>query len=181
VRFCICGPAVAAVAVLSVPTATAHTFAIQGDIKIGAYAVKADGSLAGVIRAFGRPETLRRSFSGKACRGVWPQHGLTVFFYNLGGTDACRRDGGRFSRAIARGDHWMTTKRLRIGDSVRRVRALYPRARFERGEPGFWPSGWWLLRRYSIYGEGRYYPGLLAEVRAGKIAAFHVSYAAGGD
>jgi hypothetical protein len=54
-------------------------------------------------------------------------------------------------------------------------------ARLQRGERGFWPSGFWPVRRYSIYGEGSYYPGLLAETRGGTVVAFHVRYPAGGD
>jgi hypothetical protein len=161
--------------------APAHTFAIRGDVKIGAFAVKANGTLAGAIDAFGQPTTLHRLYSGQACLASWRKHGLRIYFYNLGGEDACEPRYGRFARAIARGPHWQTTRRLKIGDSVRRLVRLYRTASFQRGERGFWPSGFWFVRRYSIYGEGSYYPGLLAETRAGTVVAFHVRYPAGGD
>jgi hypothetical protein len=167
--------------VAATASASAQTLVIRGDVKLGAFAVRADGSLAGAIAAFGEPTRLRRQSGGRACRASWIRHGLTIDFYNLGGQDACAPRYGRFSRAIARGPHWQTTKRLRIGDDVERLRSLYPHARFRRGEMGFWPAGWWLLRRSSVYGNGSSYPGLLAEVRAGKVVAFHIRFPAGGD
>jgi hypothetical protein len=42
-------------AAVAVAPAAAHVFAVRGDAKLGAYAVRADGSLGGAIRAFGRP------------------------------------------------------------------------------------------------------------------------------
>jgi hypothetical protein len=167
---------------LAVATAaTAHVFAIRGDAKLGAYAVRADGSLRGAISAFGDPTSRERRSGGSACTTSWRRHGLSIDFYNLGGSDPCSPEGGRFSRAVMRGDHWVTTKRLRIGDSVRKLRQLYPGARLEPGTRGFWPAGYWLLRRYSPIGVGGYYPGLLAEIRNGKVVGFHVRFAAGGD
>jgi hypothetical protein len=161
--------------------APAHIFAIRGDVRIGAFAVKANGTLAGAIEAFGEPDMLRRLYRGTGCLAIWSRHSLRIDFYNLGGQDACEPRSGRFARAIARGSHWQTTKRLKVGDNVRKLRRLYPSASFQPGARGFWPSGFWLVRRYSIYGEGSYYPGLLAEIRGGRVVAFHVRYPAGGD
>jgi hypothetical protein len=166
---------------VAVGPAAAHVFAVRGDAKIGAYAVRADGSLGGALRAFGRPSSTRHTFGRGTCRAVWARHGLTIDFYNLGGGDACQPRDGRFSRAFLRGDHWMTTKRLRIGDSAARLRRLYPDAPFRRGEPGFWPSGYWLLTRRSVFGDGTEYPGLLAEVARGRVVGFQVRFPAGGD
>jgi hypothetical protein len=47
--------AVALVALIAVVSAAAHVFIVHGDIAIGAYRVRADGSLAGVVQAFGEP------------------------------------------------------------------------------------------------------------------------------
>jgi hypothetical protein len=160
---------------------SARTFAIRGDVKFGSFAVKANGTLAGAIAAFGEPSSLRRRYRGQGCLATWRRHGLRIDFYNLAGRDACEPSSGRFGRAIARGRHWQTTKRLKVGDSVPKLRRLYPAARFHRGERGFWPSGFWLVHRYSVYGDGSYYPGLLAETRAGTVVAFHIRYPAGGD
>jgi hypothetical protein len=168
-------------AAVAVAPAAAHVFAVRGDAKLGAYAVRADGSLGGAIRAFGRPTALRHTFGRRTCRAVWARHGLTIDFYNLGGGDACQPRDGRFSRAFLRGDHWMTTKRLRVGDPVSKLRRLYPNAPFRRGEPRLWPSGYWLLTRRSVFGDGAEYPGLLAEVARGRVTGFQVRFPAGGD
>jgi len=164
----------------SVP-AWAHVFAVRGDAKIGAFAVRADGSLRGAIRAFGEPSSRRNTFGSSTCTVAWRQHGLTIEFYNLGGGDACMPEYGRFSRAFLRGNHWTTSLGLRVGATVTRLRQIYPRARFRSGEAGFWPAGYWLVQRHSILGDGGAYPGLLAEVRKGRVASFQVRFPAGGD
>src|ERR671919_887115 len=87
---------------------TAPSFVIAGDTKVGAFAVKTDGSLVGAIRAFGQPR-LRRT--GEACRATWAQYGLTMSFYNLGGANPCAQRFGRFSKAIMHGTRWRTDKR----------------------------------------------------------------------
>jgi hypothetical protein len=160
---------------------SARTFAIRGDVKIGAYAVRADGSFSGAIDVFGEPTSARHTYGRESCRASWPNHGLTIDFYNLGGADACDPDAGRFSRAYMRGNHWLTTKHLKIGDPVTKLRALYPTARFHPGEPRFWPPGYWLVTRTSAFGTGGSYPGLLAESRSGRVSGFQVRFPAGGD
>ncbi len=81
--------AVAIAGLAAAAPASAHVFAVRGDTKIGAYGVRADGSLAGPVRAFGKPTSLRHTFGSEACRAVWPRHGLTVDLQILGGRDAC--------------------------------------------------------------------------------------------
>jgi hypothetical protein len=171
---------VGVVALVVVADASAHVFAIRGDTRIGAFRVKADGTLGGAIASFSEPSSLKRT-GNVSCTAVWSQHGLTIQFYNLGGQDPCSPEGGLFGRATMRGDHWMTTKRLRIGDPVATLRRLYPSARHHPGIRGVRPAGYWLVTRYSPIGTGGNYPGLLAEVVRGRVRSFQVSYAAGGD
>ena len=148
---------------------------------MGSFPVRADGTLGGALRAFGEPTTLRRGARGAACRASWAAHRLTIDFYNLGGQNACHPRYGYFLRAIAAGREWRTSKGLKIGDSVSRLTILYRRARFQAGERGFWPAGWWLVPRRYPYGGGGAYPGLLAQTRRGRVVAFHVRYHTGGD
>jgi hypothetical protein len=161
------------------PLAAAHVFPVVADERLGAFRVKADGTLGGAIRAFGRP-TLRRT-GDVGCRATWTRHALTIDFYNLGGADPCTPRGGFFGRAIMRGDHWRTTKGLRLGDTVARLRRLHSNARSHPGTRGFWPAGWWLVPRRERFGAGGTYPGLLAETAGGRVIAFHVRYQRGGD
>ena len=65
----------------------------------------------------------------------------------------------------------MTTRGLRLGETVVKLRRLYPTARLQPGRSGFWPTAYWLLPRYSRLGEGGFYPGLLASVRNGKVSS----------
>lgn len=169
----------AAVAFMSAGAAqAAPSFVIQNDTRIGSFAVKTDGSLAGAIRAFGQPK-LRRT--GEACAATWAQHGLKMSFYNLGGANPCAPKFGRFSKAMMHGTNWRTDKGLWIGMASTSIRHHYPRATFKRGLRFYWPSGWWLVTRRELFGGGGFYPGLLAETARGKVVSFQVRYPAGGD
>ena len=180
-RKLVIGIAVSAALLLAAAPAAAHTFTIRGDWKIGPFLVKRDGTLRGAIEAFGMPGERDRRYGGAACTVRWPRHGLRIDFYNLGGRDACRPAFGFFSHAYARGPHWQTDRGLDIGDSRRRLRNLYPEAAYHAGLPGYWPAGWWLVRRTWPFGAGGAYPGLLAVVSDRHVQAFHVRYPAGGD
>lgn len=167
-------------AALSVPgRVEAVSFVVRGDERIGTFAVKADGTLGGAIRAFGQPSHLRRQ--GESCVVTWVRHGLTIFFYNLGGRNPCALRFGHFSKAILGGERWRTGKGLRVGMPARVIPRYYPRATFHRGLRFNWPSGWWLAMRRSPFGNGDEYPGLLAETRRGLVLSFQVRYPAGGD
>jgi hypothetical protein len=168
----------ALVTLFAVTTAAAPSFVVQGDARIGTFAVKADGSLASAVRAFGTPRLKR---TGEACRAVWPAYGLTVSFYNLGGANPCAPRFGRFSRAIMYGTRWRSEKGLRIGMASSEIKRYYPQATFRRGQRYFWPSGWWVVTRRERFGGGGFYPGLLAVTANGKVISFHVRYPAGGD
>jgi hypothetical protein len=170
---------VAAAAASLTPLAAGHVFAVVTDERLGAFRVKTDGTLGGAIRVFGTP-SLKRG-SDVTCRATWTRHALTIDFYNLGGDDPCSRRYGFFGRAIMRGDHWRTSKGLRLGDPVARLRSLYPRARYHAGRRGFRPSGWWLVPRRSRFGLPGTYPGLLAETSRGRVTAFRVHYQRGGE
>jgi hypothetical protein len=62
-----------------------------------------------------------------------------------------------------------------------RLQNLYPNAKFHSSKQGFWPAGWWLVKRPNQFGTAGFYPGLLAHMHDGRVQAFHVRYAAGGD
>jgi hypothetical protein len=179
VKRLIVGTAAVAVTLVAASAANAHVFTIHGDWRMGSFAAKRDGTLGGAIEAFGRPGS--RDRSREFCTIRWPRHGLKIVFYNLGGENPCSRTYGFFSNARAKGPHWRTNRGLEIGDWERRLRNLYPKARFHPAERSFWPAGWWLVRRWSPFGTGGYYPGLLARMDDRRVASFHVSFAAGGE
>jgi hypothetical protein len=152
---------------------------IQGDYRLGAFAVKADATLFGAIQAFGKP-SLRRS-PYQTCTASWAKHGLTISFYNLGGEDACKPQYGYFGEARIRGANWRTASGLAIGDPARWITRYHKQARWHAAEQPYWPEGWWLVTRWSVYGDGSNYPGLLAVVRDGKVSEFRMRYQGGGD
>jgi hypothetical protein len=144
---------------------------IQGDNRLGSYAVKTNGTLGGAIAAFGKP-SLHHNQVG--CRARWPGLALRIDFYNLGGKDPCTPAGGFFAEALATGRGWHTANGLKIGDGVSRARRLFPRAQTHG-------SRLWLVVRRSPFGTGGFYAGLAATSAHGRVTGFVVSYPAGGD
>jgi hypothetical protein len=151
------------------------SFVIQGDNKIGYFAVKPDGTLFGAQQAFGDPTSIVRG-RYQNCRVGWRSASLSIQFYNLGGEDACEPQYGYLSQAIMAGRQWRTSKGLRIGHPCRYIFRYFPRARPAPAGP--W---WWLVIRRSPYGDNALYGGLEAKVQRGWVVAFRVNYAAGGD
>ena len=171
------------VVLLACAAAAAHaatTYVLVADERIGSFRVKEDGRLRGAIGAFGRPSSLKGS-GGESCTAVWRPIGLTMYVYNLGGQNPCTARYGFFARAVMRGPAWRTSKGLRVGDPVAKLRRLYPAAKLHRGLRYFWPAGYWLVPRRSQFGYAGSYPGLLAETRGGRVVSFVVRYQAGGD
>jgi hypothetical protein len=82
--------------------------------------------------------------------------------------------GGLIATITSRGS-WRTAAGLRVGNSVARLRALYPRAKLRTGS--FDPrNGYWLLTRHMCAEVGGSpYPGLLARLRAGRVSALVAS------
>jgi hypothetical protein len=163
------------VAGLALTSSAPGAIVIQGDTKLGRFAVQRDGTLQGAIEAFGDPATLRRHPRFRAtCYAGWPRIGLRITFYNLGGRDPCKPQWGYFSLAEITGKDWRTASGLRMGDPLRRLWVRYPGA-----QPH--PPYWWLVTRRSPFGDRSNYAGLSAKVRNGRVVAFLVRYAAGGD
>ena len=148
---------------------------VRGDVQIGRFHVKRDGTLHGAIRAFGKPTSVRRG-RYQDCVARWRPIRLRISFYNLGGKDPCKPQWGYFSSALMTGNHWQTARGLRIGEPSRRMFALYaPRVWFLAG-------GWWsILRRHSPFGDGGLYGALNVKLLRGWVVAFRVVYPAGGD
>jgi hypothetical protein len=163
---------VAVFAVSVEAAAAAAGSVVRGDVQIGRYLVKRDGTLGGAILAFGQPSSLRRR--DITCLARWSGLGVRISFYNLGGQNPCQGRYGYFGEGIITGRGWATGKGLRIGDPARRVSALYGRHRVT----GAWA---WLLTRRSPFGDGGVYAALSARIQSGRVTAFRVKYQAGGD
>jgi hypothetical protein len=165
------GTAVAAVLAGSAVPAASTPFLIVSDKTVGG--VQMGATLARARVVLGDPDTTRRA-SKIECRAVWRSIGLTLTFLDLSNGAPCARGGVVVATATA--TKWHTTKGLRVGDRVARLRALYRKATFFRGAPY---QGWWLITRRTCAEIGRQpYPGLLARTGHKKVTAFVVTVAA---
>lgn len=160
--------AFAATGFLVMPASAASPlYVIQGDRAVGGLPI-ARGTLAQARQRFGTPSTVRARASGVECNAVWNRIGLRLAFLDFSGR-ACQ-DGVLVTATITSRSAWRTALGLRVGDSVARVRQLYPRATLHPASPPW--TGYWLVTRRTCAEVGAIpYPGLLARVRGGRVTA----------
>jgi hypothetical protein len=86
------------------------------------------GTLPQASRVFGRPTTLSSvSEPEPVCRAFWLRLGLTIVFSNAD-VASCSASTGLWTRVTATDPRWQTTAGLHVGDTERRLHALYPQA-----------------------------------------------------
>lgn len=148
---------------LFVPAAVAApTFVIVRDVSVGGF--PRDGKVQKAIAVFGQPAT-RESPRYDQCRLTWPSHGVTMWSYYTNATrDPCGPEGRHASTTVT-DRRWRTSAGLKIGDPLRRLRQLYPRARKDA------PGRWRLTTRMFA---GVPFPGLEARIVNGRVASFTV-------
>jgi hypothetical protein len=88
------------------------------------------GTLSQAIRVGGRPASLV-PVPGKvpACRASWPALGLTIEFSTMQPPSCSSQSLGSWIKVTAAGPRWHTVAGLYVGDTARRLHALYPQAR----------------------------------------------------
>ena len=157
-----------AAASLAFPAAAAGPpFVIQGDRVVGGVR-SGSGTLADARVRFGAPSRVRAQSSGVACVATWRSIGLVAEFLDFAGR-ACP-DGVLVRATITSRSAWRTALSLRVGDSVARLKLLFPRARLHPASPPY--TGYWLVVRRTCAEIGGFpYPGLLARTRAGRVTA----------
>jgi hypothetical protein len=126
---------------------------------LGGWRLRRD-NLAGGIGVLGAPAS--RTPGGGGCLARWPAVGAAVLL--TAGGDPCASDGAKVRWARVSGSIWRTQRGLSPGDTVRRMRALYPGARRRSGY-------WWLIAGRAA---GRPAPRLRAEARSGFVRALWV-------
>jgi hypothetical protein len=160
--------AVTAAVLLALPASAASPpYVVQGDRAVGGLRI-ARGTLAQARQRFGPPSTVRSRASGVECNANWPRIGLKLTFLDFSGR-ACQ-DGVLVTATITSRSAWRTAVGLRVGDSVARIRQLYPRASLHPASPP-WTGYWLVTRRTCEEVGGIQYPGLLARVRGGRVTA----------
>jgi len=107
-----------------------------GITKLGHFFPGRNASLRAAIRAFGKPSHIR---SGPGCKVTWRDKRLRIRFENFSGHgNACsRRHGLAQAVVIKRSLRWHTTRHLRVGHPLKRLRRLYPSAQHHG-------AYWWL-------------------------------------
>ncbi len=118
--------AVAAVRLPPLPD-LAFNFNDLAESQVGDWSPSADTTIAGAESAFGPPDvTCAEQQNGSSGNNDWVELGLQVMQADFGGGDSCE---GPVQVVEVRGEgssRWVTNAGLRIGDSVRTVRRLYP-------------------------------------------------------
>lgn len=151
------------IAIVLVPLAAAKTdYVIVGDVSVGGFA--RDGTVQDAIRVFGAPAT-RENQAYDKCTVSWPSQGVVMeTYYTNAASDPCGAKG-RHVKTTVTDRRWRTDKGLRIGDSLRKLRQLYPKAR--KDAPGRWRV---TTRSFA----GLPYPGLEAQIKNGRVTSFTV-------
>ena len=156
----------ALVTVVLALTAASPAHVIHGDRNAGGIRV-ARSTPADVKRLFGAPSTSRVT-SSQSCLQSWKGVRLAVTFFTFEGRPCTR--GAALIVTVTSRSAWRTALGLRVGDSAARLRSLYPKARPRTGFAG--DSGYWLVtRRICAEVGGGSYPGLLARMQRGRVAA----------
>ena len=146
--------------------AAAPVNVIQGDRSAGGIRI-ARSTPADAKGLFGAPSTSRVT-TAQSCLQSWKGVRLAVTFFTFEGKPCSR--GVALIVTVQSRPAWRTALGLRVGDTAARLRSLYPKARLRTGFVG--DTGYWLVTR-KICAEvgGGSYPGLLARMQQGRVAA----------
>jgi hypothetical protein len=149
--------------------------------RIASFEAANDPTLAGAIRALGVPSSCGRVPGFRSFASVsWRQLRLRMVFGTYGPVPArgpCAAAGRIvLDSAFATGRRWRTGRGLRVGDSVAKLRRLYPHAYRKRFVRGIRPvDGWWLVVRLSRVPDRHFVPTLLATSRGGRVTGLVVT------
>ena len=119
------------------------------------------GALADGIASLGAPTSLTRS--GKVCLVRWTTLGAQVL---VGGANPCEAGTATMRWSRLGGTGWHTNRGLAPGDTLARLRALYPKARATAGK--------WNLVTGPQPGKRKPVPRLRAEMQNGTVKALWV-------
>jgi hypothetical protein len=132
------------------------------------------------IKAYGKPD----GKSPQGCPNKWKTLGVRMITADFGGGPACAPTTP-VQQLVITGRQWSTERGLKIGDSLDRVRELYPELeRFNDlyGKNALWKHSWALvLEESQVGGPPNLIDRLAAEIRDRKVRSFTVSPYGAGD
>jgi len=171
---------VCATALIVAPNADAYLRIIRVNHNsiayVGGWHISASASYGASIRAFGAADR-EAYYSKNHCKAWWGRLGVTIDYWDYSGGEACF-DGGFVNSIAIRGragrNSWRTGLGLRIGDSVGRLRAMYPGARRTGGT--YLLSPFW-----TPIGSGGWSSPVAARIARNKVDTFILPIAGAGE
>jgi hypothetical protein len=151
----------------------------NGVTALGSWHVSTHPTFPAAVRALGAANAVHAHSSGNSCTGtgVWSGLGLRVLFTSFGGDPYCQgalAQRGTISGAAGR-QHWQTQRGLRVGDSVGKLKRLYPRAVHGRG-------GWAIVYSlHSVVAEGSRLDIVTAQIKHNRVFALRLWIGGAGD
>jgi hypothetical protein len=139
---------------------------------LGGWHVRAHPGYGKAVFALGEPSSV--SGSGVPCTARWSGLGLRILFTSFGGATSC--SGANAQRAVVKGpagrNAWRTQRGLRVGDSLARLRRLYPDARRKPGARVV------VYQRDPVIGDGSI---ITALIRSRRVASLQLWLGGAGD
>ncbi|MEA2419679.1 MAG: hypothetical protein QOE60_1885 [Thermoleophilaceae bacterium] len=140
---------------------------------LGSWHVTAHPEFGKAVHALGSPSNVANP-DIPGCRATWSGLGLRIQFESFGGGVSC--SDGLAQAAIVKGaagrSSWRTQRGLRVGDSLRKLRRLYPNARRR-------PSARVIVyQRNPALGDGSI---VTAVIREHRVASFRLWLGGAGD
>ena len=151
----------------------------DGVTALGSWHVSTHSTFPAAVRALGPASEVHAHSSGTSCTGtgIWSGLGLRIVFTSFGGGSYCqsvRAQKGTISGVAGR-RHWRTARGLRVGDSLGKLKRLYPRAIKGRG-------AWTIVYSlHAVIAEGSRLDIVTASVKAGRVSAFRLWFGGAGD
>jgi len=170
--------AVAAPAAAARPGGAIQTGA-NGVTALGSWHVSTHSTFPAAVRALGAASAVHVHSHGNSCTGtgMWSKLGLQVLFTSFSADPYCaavRAQTGTISGAAGR-QHWQTTRGLRVGDSLGKLKRLYPRAIKGRG-------GWAIAYSlHSVIAEGSRLDIVTAQVKGNRVSSLRLWIGGAGD
>jgi hypothetical protein len=147
----------------------APTRVIQGDHVVGGLRM-ARGTATQAVARFGTPTSKRAQ--GQSCLIAWGSLGLAINFLSFEGQPCTK--GVAVVATVTNRAHWRTALGLRKGDTIARLKTLFPHAVRQTGEPPGLNGFWLVPRRACEEVGGQPFPGLLARIINGRVSALVV-------
>src|SRR5712691_7393812 len=130
------------------------------------------GTFPQAVRAFGQPAlVLPGARTTRTCKALWPRSGLEIDFSTVHPGACAGTNLGAWSEVIARAPRWHSYAGLRVGDTERKLRALYSSTR-RLDFLGL--GGLWELETGGPLCDGGPPLALAARARGGRISALAI-------